>query len=285
MPRNFKLTVAYDGTDFAGWQIQPGQRTIQAEMQKAIRKITGESVKVVGSGRTDSGVHALAQVANCQIESWPADAASLARAVNTFLPSTIMIVESVEAPIDFHAIRDAVGKRYRYQMQLGGPRDAFLHRYHWRVKYRLDVDLLRRGAERIVGEKDFACFQAAGGFRKSTVRDVRACDVLEEPSKTDGNAFASAARRVSIEIEADGFLYNMVRNIVGSLIEVARGRYQPEWIDDLIAQGDRDLAGQTAPPEGLFLKRVDYLKFPEQIVADSPTAQPLQAVKPQNPPI
>jgi tRNA pseudouridine38-40 synthase len=195
-----------------------------------------------------------------------------------------MIVESVEAPIDFHAIRDAIGKRYRYQMQLGGPRNAFLHRYHWRVKYRLDVDLLRRGAEQIVGKKDFACFQAAGGSRKSTVRDVRACDVVEEPWPAISDAFASVAPRVSIEVEADGFLYNMVRNIVGTLIEVARGRYQPEWIAELIAQGDRGPGGQTAPPEGLFLKKVDYLDFPEPFAAGSETAQPFQKIPPESSP-
>ena len=262
MPRNFKLTVAYDGTDFSGWQSQPRQRTVQDAMQRAIRKVTGESVKVIGSGRTDSGVHALAQVASCKIDHWPAEAYRLVKAINAFLPETVTMLEAVDAPDEFHAIRDAKGKRYRYQMQLGGPRDVFLHRYYWRVKYPLDIDLLHRAAEHIVGEQDFASFQAAGAVRKSTVRNVRACDVIVESGTRLSCSPASQIPRVAIEVEADGFLYNMVRNIVGTLVEVGRGRFPPSWIDDLIAAKNRVIAGQTAPPEGLFLKRVDYDDFP-----------------------
>ncbi|QDT08905.1 tRNA pseudouridine(38-40) synthase TruA [Planctomycetes bacterium K23_9] len=258
MSRNFKLTVAYDGTDYAGWQTQPGQATIQTELQKAIRKITGESVKVIGSGRTDSGVHAIAQVANCKIQSWPADAASLLRAVNTFLPETIVVTQSVEVHDDFHAIRDATRKRYRYQLQLGGARDVYLHRYHWRLKHKIDPDLVRQAATYIVGEQDFASFQAAGAIRKSTVRHVYACDVFVEQLSPEANQAATPRQRLTIEVEANGFLYNMVRNIVGTMVEVGRGRQPPEWIPDVLAAKNRDLAGQTAPPQGLFLKFVEY---------------------------
>ncbi len=262
MSRNFKLTVAYDGTDYAGWQIQPGHRTIQNELQKAIRKITGESVKVIGSGRTDSGVHAIAQVANCQIQSWPADADSLRRAVNTFLPETIVVTQSDEVHHDFHAIRDATRKRYRYQLQLGGSRDVFLYRYHWRVKHAIDPDLMQQAATYIVGQQDFASFQAAGAVRKSTVRHVYACDVSVEQLSPDSNLVATPRQRLNVEVEANGFLYNMVRNIVGTMVEVGRGRYPPDWIADVIAGQNRDLAGQTAPPQGLFLKFVQYPDFP-----------------------
>ncbi|MGB7344771.1 MAG: tRNA pseudouridine(38-40) synthase TruA [Pirellulaceae bacterium] len=266
MSRNFKLTVAYDGTDYAGWQIQLGHPTIQSELEKAIRRITGESVKVIGSGRTDSGVHAIAQVANCKIQSWPADAASLQRAVNTFLPDTIVVTESVEVGEDFHAIRDASRKRYRYQLQLGGARDAFLHRYHWRVKYEIDADLMRQAAAYFVGEQDFASFQAAGAIRKSTVRHVYACDVFVEQLSAEANRVATPRQRLTVEVEANGFLYNMVRNIVGTMVEVGRGRRPPEWIPELIAAKNRDLAGQTAPPQGLFLK---FVKYPKDSAAES----------------
>ncbi|NNE01019.1 MAG: tRNA pseudouridine(38-40) synthase TruA [Pirellulaceae bacterium] len=250
MSRTFKLTVAYDGTDYAGWQVQPNQVTIQGELQKALRQITKQSVNVVGSGRTDSGVHALAQVASCQIGQWNATATDLGRAINTRLPETIVVTEAVDAPDDFHAIRDAIGKRYRYQIQIGGRRDVFQYRYHWRIKYPLDIESMFDAAQRFVGEHDFASFQATGAERKTTVRDLRACDLIVR----DIDGFGQLA----IEVEANGFLYNMVRNIAGTLVEIGRGKHPPQWIDEVIAATNRDVAGPTAPPQGLFLQWVDY---------------------------
>lgn len=256
MSRSFKLTIAYDGTSYVGWQVQPDRPTIQGELQAAIRRVTKQDVLVVGSGRTDSGVHAIAQVASCEIEQWPADAASLARGLNTLLPESIVVTDVVEAPAGFHAIRDAIGKRYRYQLQLGGTRDAFEHRYHWRVKYPVDIDQMRQATERFIGERDFASFQGAGSVRLTTVRDVRACELtVDTATSSDG------APRIGIEVEAGGFLYNMVRNIVGTIVEVGRGKHPPEWIDEVIEARNRDVAGPTAPPQGLFLKRVDYQPF------------------------
>ncbi len=258
MTRSFKLTVAYDGTDFAGWQVQPDQPTIQSELQKALRRIAKQDVQAIGSGRTDSGVHALAQVASCQIANWNATAADLKTALNTQLPDSIVVTDSIDAPDDFHAIRDAIGKRYRYQMQLGGTRDVFGHRYHWHFKFPIQIDPMREAAAKMVGEKDFACFQAAGGDRKSTVRDIRSCDLIDESTENH--------RRIAIEVEANGFLYNMVRNIVGTLVEVGRGKHSAEWVDDVIAQKNRDNAGPTAPPQGLFLKEVHYEAFDRQSI-------------------
>ncbi|MDB4561623.1 tRNA pseudouridine(38-40) synthase TruA [bacterium] len=254
--RYFKLTVAYDGTGFSGWQVQPNQRTIQGHLQDALKRLTGEQTQVVGSGRTDAGVHAHAQVASCSLV-WRDSAQHLLRALNTQLPGTIVVHEAVDACQGFHAIRDAISKRYRYQLQVGGVRDAFDYRYRWHLHGELDLDQMRLAAQRLVGIHDFKSFQAAGGERKTTVRNVRACELIAS-AMTDDDAC-----HLSIEVEADGFLYNMVRTIVGTLVEVGRGKQTVEWIDQVLAACDRDAAGPTAPACGLFLKRVDY---PDSVV-------------------
>ena len=249
--RSFKLTIAYDGTEFAGWQVQPGRPTIQGKLQDALRQLTGDSGQVVGSGRTDAGVHAIAQVASCHLP-WRDPADRLARALNSQLPDTIAVTEACDAVPGFHAMRDAVGKRYRYQIQIGGIRDPFQYRYRWHLHRRIDIQQMRRAAEKLLGRHDFQSFQASGSDRKTTVRTVHACDVIEQ--KTD----SEASSHLAIEVEADGFLYNMVRNIVGTVVEVGRGKYPPEWVDGVLEARNRDLAGPTAPAHGLFLLRVDY---------------------------
>lgn len=253
MSRSFKLTIAYDGTEFAGWQVQPGQKTIQAAIQRALLKITKEPVQVVGSGRTDSGVHALAQVASCTVPHWRDSAMALARAINTRLPSTIVVRDCVDAPDGFHAIRDAESKQYRYQLQVGGTRDVFECRYRWLLHGSLDIEAMREAALCFLGQHDFASFRATGGdVKKTTIRQIFTCQLIEQETST------AEALHLAIEIEANGFLYNMMRNIVGTLIEVGRGRRSPEWINDVFDARDRHVAGQTAPPHGLFLVRVDY---------------------------
>ena len=249
--RTFRLTIGYDGTSYAGWQIQRNKPTIQGHLEAAFAKLIGERVPIIGSGRTDAGVHALAQVASLTTDRWRDPADAIARAINTKLPDDISVYLAEEMPLGFHALRDATGKMYRYQMQVRGVRDAFAHRYTWTLFYRLDIDRMQEAASRIVGKHDFACFQAAGSERPTTVRTVRRLDILQQASATGGE-------RLAIEIEADGFLYNMVRNIVGSLVEVGRGKFPVSWIDELIQSRDRKLAGQTAPAQGLFLARVDY---------------------------
>jgi tRNA pseudouridine38-40 synthase len=248
--RSFKFTIAYDGTDFAGWQVQPGRDTIQGALQSALRVITGDDNHVIGSGRTDAGVHAIGQVASVRVSSWRHAAENLHRAINVHLPDSIVVTNVVDAADDFHAIRDAVGKRYRYQLKVGGLRSVFDHRYHWHLHHNVDVDAMRLAAKYFVGRHDFASFQATGSDRKTTTRTITACDV--------GVVEAVNETRFAIEVEADGFLYNMVRNIVGTLVDVGRRKQSPEWIERLILAKDRDQAGATAPPQGLFLLRVDY---------------------------
>lgn len=255
MSRTFKLTIAYDGTDFSGWQIQPGRPTIQGLLERAIAKLAGVRVGVVGSGRTDAGVHAIAQVASCTLPSWNADAANLAKAINVNLPDSVLVTDVIDAPDDFHAIRDSISKRYRYQIQNGGNRNPFDHRYWFRLRNPVDVDVVQQAATHLVGRHDFASFQATGAVRKSTTRTILDCDVIDLSPDDWGEP------RFAIEVEADGFLYNMVRNIVGTLIEVGKGRYSSDWVTEVIAARDRNRAGPTAPAAGLFLKQVHYADF------------------------
>lgn len=251
MTRTFALTIAYDGTDYAGWQVQPDQQTIQGTLQQAIRKSTGQQVTVTGSGRTDAGVHAFGQVASCRFPIWTAGTDALNKAINSRLPDSIVITEVHPAPDDFHAIRDCIGKRYRYQLQVRGQRDPFQHRYRWRLRRLVDVSLMQAAAAKIIGHRDFSSFESAGAERKTSVRDVRDCVVIPAQDYDQTGHLA-------VEVEANGFLYNMVRNIVGTLVEVGLQKQPPEWIDEVLSRQNRIYAGPTAPPQGLFLKEVFY---------------------------
>jgi len=260
--RTFKMTVAYDGTQYAGWQVQLRRQTIQSMLEKAIEQVCRQRVRVTGSGRTDSGVHAIGQVASFSLDHWRASASDLTRAVNSKLPSDIAVCEIVDADQNFHAIRDAAGKRYRYQIRIGGVRDAFEYRYRWHLPGPIDVQAMAAAAQLIRGQQDFASFQAAGSDRKTTVRDIRALDIIDQDTSAvcsgAGQGGCDNVHNLAIEVEADGFLYNMVRNIVGSLVEIGRGKRPPSWIAEVIAARDRKVAGPTAPPHGLFLLWVEY---------------------------
>lgn len=268
--RIFAITVAYDGTHYCGWQVQSGQKTIQGELELAVARLIKTNrdetpFRILGSGRTDSGVHALGQVARCVMTNWPADGKSLMKAINSGLPDDIIVLSVREAIEWFHPIADAVAKQYRYQLQIGGGHDPFGHRTWVHVSTPVDVDLLQLAAEKFIGTHDFAAFQASGGRRDSTIRTISKS--LWRPAVRDDGpgpiGTGSSSDRVSgahwmYEVEGDGFLYNMVRNLVGTMLEVAFGRHRPEWIDDVFASKDRNCAGPTAPPHGLFLCRVDY---------------------------
>lgn len=243
--RNVKMVITYDGTDYCGWQIQPNGLAIQEVLAGAFEQVTGERVVPVGSGRTDSGVHAMAQVANAHIRS-RLSAATLLRALNAQLPETIVIREVVDAPLEFDAARDATGKLYRYTFHDGPTPEVFRRRYCWNVHHRLDVEAMRIASQPFLGTRCFAAMETEYPNRASSIRTVRRCDPRREGDF------------VLLDVEADGFLYNMVRTIAGTLYEVGRGRWPVESTESILKSRDRRQAGPTAPAQGLCLVRVDY---------------------------
>lgn len=371
----FKITLAYDGGCFAGWQLQPGQRTVQGVLEVVLRQLTGQSVRVLGASRTDTGVHALGQAASFTLDArfTPEE---LGRAMNALLPPDVVVLQVEEAPPEFRPSRDATAKCYRYLIYDGPIRHIFLRRYAWQIDYRLDAQAMHQAAQRLIGTHDFASFQSRGSPRQDTIRtifeiSVRRCGAgqgglflgegssSESPTSDDragqgewaalpsrfsesptpapregagqgggrlgtppqdplllcglgcpiapaapasgaslpgptpagfGDADAhqsraeqetpSGVRRpvgslaesvsaiqqgqggdvVVVEVEGDGFLYHMVRAIVGTLVEVGRGKRSPEWMADVLAARNRSAAGKTAPPEGLYLLYVRFDK-------------------------
>ena len=278
MIRTLKLTLSYDGTEFAGWQSQTRQRTVQDTLEEALAKITGKFVRVMSSGRTDAGVHALAQVVSFDTESeLPAEV--IQRALNYELPHDMAALAVEDAP-EFHARRDAKRKRYRYVIHDGPVRDVFYRRFSWQLFKRLDVAAMQRVTEVLLGKHDFASFETSGSERESTERTVFDLRVQRVTLRSDvldvgGESFPRSTthddvdRRkdspptwekslVQIEVESDGFLYNMVRIIAGTLADVGQGKRPESWVAEVLAARDRRAAGMTAPPQGLFLVQVTY---------------------------
>jgi tRNA pseudouridine38-40 synthase len=243
--RWLKLTIAYDGTNYAGWQIQPTEPTVQAAIETAWHEITREQTRVMSAGRTDAGVHALGQVVSLATES-PLSTTDLHRGLNAVLPEDVAIVALEEASENFHATYDAKRKTYRYQIHNGRTPDVFNRRFVWHYPQPLDAEKMHAAAQALVGKHDFASFESAGSERPDSIRTLFAVDVNR---KSD---------RITIEVTGDGFLYNMVRAIVGTLVEVGKGARNVTWPAEVLAACDRRVAGQTAPPHGLFLVRVEY---------------------------
>jgi tRNA pseudouridine38-40 synthase len=246
---SFKLTLAYDGTQLAGWQWQPNGRTVQGELEAAIERITQQKVRCTASGRTDAGVHALGQVVSFSCET-KLGCDVLCKAINSELPEDILACHLQLAPADFHAIRDAVRKRYRYVVQDGRLRDLFARNYVWHMFQSLDVKAMWEASRALVGEHDFKSFQSTGSMRLTTDRTIY--DLVVERRE------AELTSRVVFEVEANGFLYNMVRNIVGTLVQVGKGAAPVSFAADALAARDRRAAGMTAPAQGLFLIGVEY---------------------------
>lgn len=244
--RNIKIVVAYDGTPFYGWQRQGDKPTIQRVLEETIQTITKESVRVIGSGRTDAGVHALNQVANFVCHS-PIDEKSFLKGINSLLPAEVVVKNLEEVEETFHAQYDAKSKVYLYQIYNSPIRSPFYRKYAWYVFRFLDIDAMKSAAEQFLGTHDFSSFCAAGCTVKSHVRTITEIQIEK-----------SHQGLLEIVIEANGFLRHMVRNIVGTLVYVGQGRFTPEDVGKIIQVKDRKQAGVTAPAHGLFLKEVKY---------------------------
>lgn len=244
MPR-IKLIMEYDGSNYHGYQRQPNANTIQAELEQVIFNISRETVTVTAAGRTDAGVHALGQVAAFNTEA-DIPAGKWEAALNSLLPKDIRVLSSEAVSPDFHPQFGAVQKTYRYLIYRGKERLAFYRKYALLNDQRLDVKAMQGACSLIVGQHDFRCFCASGSGARTWERTVRVCS-LEDSGDW-----------LKLTITADGFLYNMVRIIVGTLLEIGRGKFTADQMAVIIASRDRSLAGPTAPPQGLYLCTVEY---------------------------
>lgn len=253
--RNLLLTIEYDGTDFFGWQRQPNVKTVQGTLEQALSTVCGREMKVEGTSRTDAGVHAYGQRATMKGDfGIPTDRVALA--VNNRLSGgmrgrgatgPIHIKEVREMPLDFHARFDAKGKTYVYKLDISGRPDVFRRNYYYEIGRPLDARAMRQAAEQITGTHDFQCFQSTGGTpRETTVRTIYQIQIVEGDEE------------IHIKVTGDGFLYNMVRIITGTLVEVGLGKRNPLELEAVIRGKDRQNAGHTAPPQGLYLAEIYY---------------------------
>ncbi|MDR2117643.1 MAG: tRNA pseudouridine(38-40) synthase TruA [Planctomycetaceae bacterium] len=254
--RRIKLELSYDGTNYRGWQRQPKLPSVQETLETTLAEILGETVSVTGSGRTDAGVHALKQVAAFSTSS-RLETSVFQRALNGHLPHDIRVLQAEEVPVHFHPITNAISKRYRYLIDDNRPSFPLLRNYCWVYREPLDLNTMQQAAQFLLGEHDFACFQALGSPRKTTVRTIS--DVSVERINDPNGLYAPL---ICIEVEANGFLYNMMRIIAGTLVLLGvkgrRGHGNPERMKEIIDSKNRTLAGATAPPRGLYLINVVY---------------------------
>ena len=254
--RTLRLDLEYDGTNYHGWQVQPNAPTIQEKLEDALYPILGERVRVTGAGRTDAGVHALGQVGHLRTAS-DREIGALFRGVNSLLPEDIVVKAVREVSPDFHARKSARFKRYEYWILNDPTRSAFHHRFLWHVRVGLDLHGMRRAAACLVGEHDFASFQASGGEPgRHTVRHLHLLEIEE---------FRSGVIRIAAE--GNAFLRGMVRILTGTLVDVGRGRIPEQDVPGILAARDRRVAGRTAPGKGLFL---NWVRYPEVFEVCSP---------------
>jgi tRNA pseudouridine38-40 synthase len=241
--RNIKLVLEYDGSDFFGWQYQPRLRTVQGEIEKAFQSLTQKEVKIMAAGRTDTGVHALGQVANFQTESaLPVE--TFYNGGNALLPDDIRILSAEEVPESFNARFSAIARHYKYV--LCTKPTAIGRRFCWQVKKTIDVSPMQQACQFLIGEKDFTSFCQAGAELDNFL-----CDVSYA-------RFTHTGEQIVFEIGANRFLHNMVRILIGTLLSIGKGKQQPQELKDILDAKDRRIAGRTAPAHGLFLARVDY---------------------------
>jgi len=243
--RKIKLTVQYDGSRYSGWQIQPGKRTIQGELVEALSNLVRVRTHVHGASRTDAGVSALGQVALFEIDS-PIPTENFADAINDRLPHEIVVTSAEEAPSGFDLFGGVKNKLYRYKIYTGRYRPVLRLNQCWHLPKKLNVPAMNRAAQLLVGTKDFKSFASSADRRESSVRTIFRCDVTAED------------KWIYVNVEGDGFLYNMVRNIVGTLVEVGVGRWKPEKMNEILEAKNRTAAGRLAPPAGLCLMWIQY---------------------------
>lgn len=243
--KKVKLIVAYDGTEYCGWQVQPNGESIESMLNAALSDLTGEDIKVVGASRTDAGVHAKGNVAVFETNvRMPGEKVSFA--LNQRLPDDIVIQESCEVDMDFHPRHCKSSKTYEYKILNRTFNDPMLRRYCYFYYMKLDINRMREGAQYLIGEHDFRSFSAPKTQARDFVRTIYSIDIEAENDV------------ITLRIKGNGFLYNMVRIIVGTLLEVGRGQMEPEEVKNILEARDRRMAGPTAPPEGLTLVRIDY---------------------------
>jgi len=243
--RNIKLTISYDGLNYSGWQDQPGKNTIQGKLQQALGDLTGKFIKISGASRTDAGVSALGQAVSFITDS-PIPTENFVKALNHRLPRDIIVTEAVEVNQDFDVSSSAKCKLYRYTIFTGKNRNVLKTRNCWHLPISLDIEAMNAAAKLLIGRKDFKSFASAADKRENSVRNVMKCEVTQED------------KWVYIDIEADRFLYNMVRNIVGTLVEIGRGKWKPEKITEILEAKNRTAAGPIAPAAGLCLMWIKY---------------------------
>jgi len=271
MEKNILLTIEYDGTKFSGWQKQPEKRTVQGEIERALSFVCNQDIKINGTSRTDAGVHANGQRANFKADiKIPTDRLKLA--VNNILCGSknalnavgdVRIVDAEEKSQEFHARFDAKGKKYIYRIIGGGESNIFKRNYAYQISEHLNAEAMQEAAEYMIGKKDFRSFRAAGGDEnQTTVRTIKSIEVLKTISlhgvPTPDKSKVKQKQHFDIEVIGDGFLYNMVRIMVGTLVEVGLGKITPRAVPFIIESCDRQSAGHTAPPQGLYLAEVYY---------------------------
>lgn len=243
--RNIKLTIEYDGKDFNGWQKQPNKLNIQGEIEKAIENITKEQIELYASGRTDAGVHSLGQVANFKTES-KIPIEKMAIAINSQVKNSIRIIKAEEVDENFHSRYNCKRKTYKYVINNSNYGSAVYRNFEYHMPIKLDYDKMEKAIKFFEGEHDFSGFKSSGTSSKSSIRII-----YKAKLEKDGD-------RIIIELTGNGFLYNMVRIISGTLVDVGLGKIEPDEIENIIKMKDRSKAGKTLPPQGLFLVKVEY---------------------------
>ena len=264
--QRFAMVVNYVGTDFCGWQRQAGHQatkpSIQQTLEETILRMTQESPSVVGSGRTDAGVHASAQVAHFTLEKKEWEPGILVKGLNSLLPSSIRVKLVKPVPVEFHAQLSAEKKQYSYYIQQGRSDLAHLSPYTWWLRHSLNVEAMREGLEILKGEQDFLAFRASGANPGSSVRNMGDVEVSLKPVSFLGQQ-ESEFHLIRVRVVGSGFLKQMVRGIVGTLVQIGDGRRPPQCMTEILETRDRSLVGPTAPGRGLWLERVWYPSFPE----------------------